>query len=159
MLTRGFFPSVFRSSFRPRTLSDEFRRIQDEMNRLFSGSRYPAAAEYPALNVWSNDVDTVITAELPGIEPDDIQLSVVQNTLTLRGERKAEELKEGESYHRRERREGKFVRTLELPFEVDGDKVEAAFTNGVLSVKLPRAEAHRPKKIEISRQPEKTRAA
>ena len=149
MLTRGFYPSVFRSLLRPRGGSDEFRRIQDEMNRLFTGSRSPAAAEYPALNVWSNDVDTVVTAELPGIDPEDIQLSVVQNTLTVRGERQAEELKEGESYHRRERREGKFVRTLELPFEVDGDKVEAAFTDGVLSIKLPRAEAHRPKKIAI----------
>ena len=149
MVTRGFLPSVFRTSFRPRGAFDEFQRIQEEMNRLFNGSRYPVASEYPALNVWSNEEETVVTAELPGFEKDNFEISVVQNTLTLRGERPTEELKEGEAYHRRERRNGKFVRSLELPFEVDSDKVEAAFRNGVLSIKLPRAEETRPKKIAI----------
>jgi HSP20 family protein len=91
----------------------------------------------------------VVTAELPGFNPDDVEVSVVQNTLTLRGSRTPEELKQGETYHRRERWNGKFVRTLELPFEVDHDKVEAQFRNGVLSIRLPRAPQNLPKKITV----------
>ena len=149
MLTRTLFPSVFRNGARLWDPFRDLRHIQEEMNRLVDQVWYPRVTEYPPLNVWSNEEETIVQAELPGFAPEDIDISVVQNTLTLRGSRKPEELKEGETYHRRERWTGQFVRTLELPFEVDTDKVEAEFKSGVLSIRLPRAEEHKPKKIEV----------
>ena len=149
MLTRTLFPSAFRNGTRLWDPFRDLRHIQEEMNRLVDQVWYPRATEYPPLNVWSNEEETVVQAELPGFAPEDIDISVVQNTLTLRGSRKPEELKEGETYHRRERWTGQLVRTLELPFEVDSDKVEAEFKSGVLSIRLPRAEEHKPKKIEV----------
>lgn len=146
MSTRNFFPSL--SPFNLRDPFGELQRLSQEFDRSFGG-RWRPAAEYPALNVWNNTDSVIVTAELPGFEPSDIEVSVVQNILTLRGSRTANDLKEGETYHRRERWTGKFVRSLELPFEVDNTKVEAEFKNGVLSIRLPRAEEHKPRKIEI----------
>ena len=80
---------------------------------------------------------------------EDLDISVLNNSLTLRGTRKRAELKEGETYHRQERWQGKFVRSLELPFAVDAEKVEATYKNGVLTVVLPKKEEVKPKAIEI----------
>jgi HSP20 family protein len=107
------------------------------------------AASYPPLNIWSNEEGLVITAEVPGISPDEIEISVVGETLTLSGERKAEELDEGTRYHRQERGSGKFSRTVQLPFPVDVDEVNALFVDGVLEIKLPRTEADKPRKIAV----------
>ncbi|RME98752.1 MAG: Hsp20/alpha crystallin family protein [Chloroflexi bacterium] len=129
----------------------EIEQIQREMNRMFrhmsTGPR--VAPGYPAINVWANDEGVVVTAELPGVKTEDIDISVVGNTLTLSGERRPDELKDGEKYHRRERRQGKFTRTFELPFGVEADKVEAMFERGVLHISLPRAEAEKPRKIAV----------
>jgi HSP20 family protein len=144
MLTHTFLPSVFRGSLRPWNGFGEFGRLHDEVSRLFS-----TGSEFPALNAWSNDEETIVKAELPGFEPENIEISVEGNTLSLRGEREAEELKDGETYYRRERWNGKFARSLKLPAGVDADKVEAEFSNGLLSIKLPRAEAHKPRKIPV----------
>lgn len=131
----------------------EIDRVQREMNRLFSSlygsSRTQGAPSFPAMNVWTNPDGAVITAELPGVNPDDIDISVVGETLTLTGSRTPQELKEGEKYHRRERGYGKFTRTFQLPFTVEANKVEAVFNKGVLHISLPRAEADKPKKITI----------
>jgi HSP20 family protein len=83
------------------------------------------------------------------VDPGDIEISVRDDTLTLRGSRKAVELEEGTTYHRRERGSGAFARTVELPFRVEGGKVEATFEKGVLKISLPRAEEDKPKKITI----------
>jgi HSP20 family protein len=149
MLTRTLFPTVFRNGTRNWAPFRELGDIHREMDRLFDRTWAPRSTEYPPLNVWSNEDEMVVQAELPGFAADDIDISVVQNALTLRGSRKPEELKEGESYHRRERWTGQFVRTLELPFEVDNSKVEAEYKHGVLSIRLPRAEEHKPKKITV----------
>ena len=131
----------------------EFDRLQREMNRLFdtvfSDVRRRSAPNYPAMNIWTNEEGAVITAELPGISPDDIDISVVGETLTLSGERKPDQLSQGDKYHRRERPYGKFSRTIQLPFLVDVDGVEALFEKGVLHISLPRAEADKPKKIAV----------
>ena len=105
--------------------------------------------DYPAMNVWTNEDGAVVTAELPGVEPDNINIAVTGDTLTLKGSRTPEELKEGEQYHRRERGHGQFTRTFQLPFQVEAEKVEANFEKGVLSITLPRAEAEKPRKIAI----------
>ena len=140
-------PYSFRSPWR------EMERMRREMNRLFA--RMPtsfegtAAPAYPAMNLWSDQDGAIVTAELPGVDPDDIDILVVDDILTLKGGRQPDELKEGETYHRRERRHGGFTRALQLPFQVDADKVEAVFEKGVLRISLPRAEADKPKKIAI----------
>ena len=132
----------------------EVERMQREMDRLFntfSGGRdrLQAAPSFPAMNVWTNPEGAVLTAELPGVNPEDIDISVVGETLTLTGTRQPEELQEGEKYHRRECGYGKFTRTFQLPFAVEADKVDAVFEKGVLHISLPRAEADKPKKISV----------
>ena len=131
----------------------DMARLQNEMNRLFSdtfalsGGR--TAPGYPAMNVWTNEDGAVITAELPGVSAENIDISVVGDTLTLSGTRKPEELKEGEKFHRRERSFGNFTRSFQLPFSVETNKVDAVFEKGILLISLPRAEVDKPKKIAV----------
>jgi HSP20 family protein len=137
----------FRSPWR------EMERLRRDMNRLFA--QMPTsfvgdvAPTYPAINVWTDENGAIVTAELPGVAPDDIDVSVVGDTLTLKGSRQPDELEEGGSYHRRERRYGTFTRAFQLPFQVEPDQVEATFGNGVLQISLPRAEEDEPKKIAV----------
>lgn len=130
----------------------EMNRIQREMNRLFDAAGGGTAREYPAVNIWSNAEAAVITAELPGYDPKAVSLSVLSDTLTIRGKRPVRELKEGEEYLRQERACGEFERSIRLPFSVENEKVEARFKNGVLNILLPRAEADKPRKIQIKTQ-------
>ena len=149
MLTTTCLPSVVRSS-RPRTGPfGELWRIHDQVDRAFNANWNGWTAKFPALDARSNNEETVIRAELPGFAPGDVDISLEQNVLTLKGARQTEEKTEGEVYHRQERWTGEFARSLELPYEADGSKVEAEFSNGVLTIKLPRAEEHKPKRIEI----------
>jgi len=132
----------------------EMERLQRDVNRLFYDSFTQAGgrvgpANYPVMNVWSNDEGAVVTAELPGVEVEDIDISVVGDTLTLSGSRQADELDEGEKFHRRERGFGKFSRSFQLPFRVEVDRIEATFEKGVLHISLPRSEADKPKKIDV----------
>jgi len=127
-------------------------RLQREMNRMYDSfypSRLRPAPGYPALNIWTSENGLIVTAEVPGSKPEDIDISVVGETLTLSGERRPDELHEGAQYHRQERGYGKFTRSIQLPFPVDVNHVEAIFNNGVLQVSLPRAEADKPKKIVV----------
>jgi HSP20 family protein len=101
------------------------------------------------MNVWTDENSAVLTAELPGVKSEDIDISVEDEILTLRGGRQREELEESSTYHRRERRFGPFSRTFRLPFHVDAEAVSATFENGVLSIVLPRAEADKPRKITV----------
>ena len=130
----------------------EMEQLRREVDRLFNErttSRSAVAPSYPAMNVWTGEEGTIVTAELPGVKAEDIDISVVGDALTLRGSREREDLGEGESYHRRERRFGSFSRTFQLPFQVESDKVDAVFNNGVLGVSLPRAEAEKARKITV----------
>lgn len=141
-------PFSVRSSLR------EMEWLRREMNDLFEtldrGPRMSQATTYPAMNVWTNPDGAVLTAELPGVNPDDLEISVQGDTLTLRGARNPELLNEGEAFHRRERGSGKFQRAFQLPFAVDASKVEASYELGVLSITLPRAESDKPKKIQVT---------
>jgi HSP20 family protein len=130
-------------------------RLRRRMNRLWAdwptttGYRWRAAPSYPAMNVWTNDEGGVVTAELPGVDPDEIDISVEDDTLTVRGSRQADGPEEGVTYHRRERGRGGFARSVQLPFRVEADQVEATFDQGVLTIELPRAESDKPHKIAI----------
>ena len=140
---------MFRQPFNWR----EIDRLRRDMDRLFEGSmRLPhvRSGRYPAVNVWTNDQEGVIvSAELPGVSPEALDISVTADTLTISGSRAPEDLPEGAQYHRRERFCEPFSRTVQLPYSVDTNKVEASAENGALMISLPRAEAEKPKQIEV----------
>jgi HSP20 family protein len=130
----------------------DMERLQREMNRLlnsFSPSAVRTAAGYPAVNMWVNDEGALVTAELPGFKTDDMDISVIGDTLTISGEKGTEPLPEGASYHRQERGVGRFARTLQLPFTIDAEKIDATFDKGVLNIKMKRSESDRPRKIAV----------
>lgn len=127
-------------------------RLQREMNRLFGSSASSwerVAPGYPALNMWTNEESVILTAELPGVQKENLDIQVVGDTLKLSGERKVEDLPENVRIHRRERGCGKFTRAVQLPFEVDFNKIEALIENGILKITLPRAESSKPRKITV----------
>jgi HSP20 family protein len=127
----------------------EMHRLRQEMNQVFSTLDHPLSEEFPAVNAWLGQEDIVISAELPGVDPANVDISVVGDTLTISGSREPEPLKEGENYHRQERRHGRFTRSLQLPFHVEAGKVEAKYDKGILQMLLPRAEADKPRKISV----------
>lgn len=129
----------------------QMRFAQRDMSRLFDNLRLAAPPEFPLMNVWTGPDGAVITAEIPGVVPEELDISVHQNTVTLRGSRPAEPLEEDAVIHRQERVTGAFARNLILPFRVDGDHATAKFRNGVLWLDLPRPQADRPHKITVSR--------
>jgi HSP20 family protein len=126
----------------------ELRRMQSEMNRLFSGVGATVTREFPPINLWLGDNSVVVTAELPGVGRDDVSLSLIEDVLTLEGERRPHD-ESGARWHRRERGYGSFARTIQLPFRVDPGNVQARFNNGILEIELQRPPEDRPKKIEI----------
>ena len=127
----------------------ELRRMQGEMNRVLSGFNATAARDFPPINIWLGDNSVVVTAELPGVTRDDVNLSLQEDVVTLAGQREPKSQEQNVSWQRRERAYGTFSRTVQLPFRVDPDKVQARFNNGILEIELERLEADRPKKIEI----------
>lgn len=104
---------------------------------------------FPAVNVWQGEEAVAVTAELPGIDPADIDISVRDNVLTIAGERRAPDVPDTARWHRTERRFGKFSRAIRLPFAASDDKVEARMANGVLRLVVGRPEEDKPRKIEI----------
>jgi HSP20 family protein len=123
----------------------EFELAQRQRLRANAQAGY----DFPTVNIWISEDNAVVSTEIPGLEPDALEVSVINNSLTLKGSRKPEALKEGEAFHRRERWSGTFSKTIELPFAVESGKVQARFTKGVLYISLPRAEADKPKKITV----------
>lgn len=142
--------------YRIPNVSREMDKIQREMNRLFDSTfsrRYRNAPSFPAVNVWANEDGLVVTAEVPGINTEVIDIVVVGETMTLSGTRARDELDElnkDTKYHRQERGDGDFTRTVKLPFLVDADNVEASFIDGVLNITLPRKDEDKPKKITVT---------
>ena len=140
---------MFRQPFNWR----EIDRLRRDMDRLLENSmRLPRAraARYPAVNVWTNEQEGVIvSAELPGVSPEKLDISVTADTLTISGSRSPENLPAEAQYHRRERYCDEFSRIVQLPFTVNTNQVEASAENGVLVITLPRAEAEKPKQIAV----------
>jgi HSP20 family protein len=120
--------------------------MDDMLERAFAREK---PQRFPAINYLSKGYDTVVTAEIPGVDPRGINISVEGKTLTISGERNPEELREGETCHRRERWQGRFKRSVELPYDIEGERVEAKFENGVLTVTVHGAEEGKRRKIEI----------
>jgi HSP20 family protein len=135
---------------------NQMQQLQNEMNRLFdrwgtgNGGQMPAA--FPAVNVWEDADAVYVDAELPGLDLKDLEIYVTGgNQLTVKGERKRP-LPDKAVYHRQERGFGNFIRVLTLPFEVDSSKVDARLENGILTIKLAKHEAAKPRKIVVKAQ-------
>ncbi len=134
----------------------DFRGLAERFNRAFMGT--PARRdEEMSLGSWLPPVDIaedkdriVLTAELPGFKEDQIEIQMEGGVLTLRGERKFEDEKEGRNYHRVERSYGQFVRSFTLPNNVDRENIKANFGNGLLEVVLPKREEAKPRQIHIA---------
>lgn len=139
-------------TFRNPSIWREMDRLQRDMNRLFnqySPTVFQSTPSYPALNIWATEESLFISAEMPGVQSKDIDIQVERDTLTISGERSSDQVPEKAQFHRKERGFGKFSRSIQLPFGVNAEKVEAHFKNGVLNITLPRVEAEKPKKISI----------
>jgi HSP20 family protein len=130
----------------------QMRRMQADMNRLFGDIRLSPWTEFPPIDLWTNPDGAILTAAVPGIAADDLEIAVHRDTVTLRGNRKLEPEAEGDNVTplREERTHGPFVRTIKLPFRVDADKAAARFERGILTLTLPRPEADKPHKIKIA---------
>jgi len=133
----------------------EFRSLRHAMDRgmfqFYGPTVWRNAEATPTFPVDLSETDghVVVKAALPGIQPEDVDISVSDGVLTIKGETKSEEKGETENYHRREIRYGAFSRAITLPSEVDDAKAEAEFRDGVLTVTLPKAEEARPKQIKV----------
>ncbi len=132
-------------------------RFRGEINRLFDDffawRPFPRAFEEgdwtPAVDISETNKEIVVNAEVPGIDPKDIDISLTGRLLTIKGERKQEQEEKDKNYHRIECRYGSFSRSLELPADVDAGKVKATYRDGVLKLNLPKAKEQSVKKIEI----------
>jgi HSP20 family protein len=132
-----------------------FQEIQSEMNRLFDTFLgRPAAPEtggrfwMPTVDAWETNDDLILSFDVPGVPEKEISLSITGDLLTLKGERRGNERGNGDSYFHGERTLGRFERSLRLPVPVDAERVKATYRDGVLEVRLPKAESSRPKEIK-----------
>ena len=138
------------------TPSNELRRLQDEINSLFNFDGWDFAPGLfdrnmaPALDMVETADDFVVTVDLPGVNQDDVDLSVADNVLTIKGEKKGGSESEESNYYRKESWEGSFQRTVSLPQGVDADNVHAEMKDGVLSITLPKREEAKPRKINVN---------
>ena len=137
----------------------ELGTIQNEMNRLFNtffetpthGNGATTVRRWvPAMDLVENDNEYVLRADLPGISERDVKIELDDNVLRISGERKSEQEERKQGYYRIERSSGAFSRSLTLPEGVDADAVTATFDQGVLEVRVPKPEARKPRKVEIS---------
>lgn len=128
----------------------EMNRLQQEMDRLFGKTGFDwAVTHYPPVNVWGDADNVYVEAELPGVNPADVDLELTgEQQLVLKGKRVSTD-SESATWHRRERGAGEFERSLELPFAVNSNAVTAKFQNGVLFIKLPKSEEQKAHKIVI----------
>ncbi len=144
------YPGFFGSS--SNTLQ-EMARVRREMDRLFSDlmittPSVSGSGVFPALNVHEDSEKYYVEAEIPGIRAEDIDIAVEGRTLTIGGERKLNGM-ENVSFHRRERRAGRFQKAISLPMDINAEKVLAECRDGVLKLVLPKAETAKPKRIAI----------
>ena len=136
---------------------NELRGVQDDFNRLFSntlprlfnGEEVLSGSWSPRVDIFEEENSIVLEADLPGLKPEEFKLSIENFKLTLSGERKFENEKKGENWHRVERSYGSFVRTFSLPNTVNVEEVKADFKDGVLRVTLPKREEIKARQIEV----------
>ena len=145
---------------------DDFRRFEEMMNRMFnefwgrpgrrlmlpSGERgevVPVESRQPFIDVMETDKEVIATAEMPGLEKQDIKINLTEDRLEISAETKHEEKKEEKGYLYRERRTGSYYRAISLPSPVDPDNSNASYKNGVLEIKMPKTEIKKKKPLKI----------
>ncbi|KPA17420.1 heat shock protein HSP20 [Candidatus Magnetomorum sp. HK-1] len=145
-ITRLFHPTGYNRLY-------HYNLLQNEMNQLFDSffgnQKHVRSAGFPALNVSQDNDNLYVRAELPGIDVNDIEINTDIDTLHIKGKRIIEDSEKNVRYHRRERGSGEFNRTIHLPFAINTEKVSAEMKLGVLSIKLPKADEAKPRKISI----------
>jgi len=129
----------------------QVQRAQSDLNRLFSGLRFYPGTEFPLLNIWTSPDGAAVAVEVPGVAPEDLDITIRRETVTLRGTRPPEKTADGTMVLQQERTHGPFGRTLVLPFRVDADKATARFERGILTLTLPRPEDDKPHQIKVAR--------
>ncbi len=133
------------------TTQDRMNRLFNEtLGRVFGDEEARSGAWLPAVDIYETEQSVIVKAELPGIDPKDVEVTVHEGTLYLKGERKYEKEVKEEHYHHVERAYGSFARSFELPASINEDKVEADFKDGVLTLTMPKREEAKAKKIKIS---------
>lgn len=140
--------------------TDRFQQLRNEMDRLFDGyfgaaplataGLLRSAPSFPAVNVWEDQDNVFVEAELPGVDPKVIELTVSGNLLILSGEKKESKEETGGTLFRSERRYGAFRRSIELPSSADTERVSAEHKHGVLTVRIPRSESSKAKHIRVT---------
>lgn len=151
MLIRRIFnnPALYRNPF------NELERMRRQMDMLagtmFGGAPQQAVASgvYPALNVTEDKDKYFIRAELPGLKQEDLDIQATGKSISISGQKKIAPEDETAKYHRREREAGKFSRIIDLPDNINTEKVEAGLANGILTITIPKAEAAKPRQIAI----------
>ena len=150
MLVRRVWPSrpTFESSF------SDFDHIRREMLRLLDaatgdGAPQPGSGVFPPMNITQDDDNFYLRAEIPGIKPAELSISALRNRVSISGKREIPREHERVSYHRKERPEGAFNRAVTLPTEVDAERVDARYADGILTLTLPKAEQAKPRQIAV----------
>jgi HSP20 family protein len=135
----------------------EMSMLQNHMNRLFDNAMHGWPGESngttqwtPVADIYESENELVVNLDLPGVDPKTVDIQVENNVLTIRGERQFEDKQNKEHFHRVERSYGAFARSFTLATSVDADKIRASYKAGVLSITLPKAEAAKPKRIQIA---------
>jgi HSP20 family protein len=141
-----YWKSLFRNDW------NDFNEIDRFLKKVNSVLKYSPKLtnEFPPVNFWANDNDVLLRVEIPGVESDSLDITVKNNTITLKGKRGKLILDENSSYIKQERGSGAFVRTFALPFKINSDKVKAEYKNGILLVGMQKAEEEKQKKIIVS---------
>ena len=150
MFVRRVWPSrpTFEGSF------SDFDQIRREMLRLLDASTGDGAPDqgagvFPPMNITQDDENFYLRAEIPGIKPAELSISALRNRVAISGKREIPREHERVSYHRKERPEGAFNRSVTLPMEVDAERVDARYTDGILTLTLPKAEQAKPRQIAV----------
>jgi HSP20 family protein len=150
MLVRRVWPSrpTFESS------SSDFDQVRREMLRLLDAATGeaapgPEAGVFPPMNITQDDESFYLRAEIPGIRPAELSISALRNRVSISGKREIPREHDRVSYHRKERPEGAFNRTVTLPTEVDAERVDARYADGILTLTLPKAEQAKPRQIAV----------
>ena len=151
MITRRLFDLPFWTTRNPFLALDRMKREMDLMFDQFStGPYWPLrAGVFPLINLTEDKDNYYVKAELPGLAANDLEITATGNNLSISGERKIPSAGNNVKYHRREREAGKFSRIIGLPGEVDANKVDAKMVDGILAVRVPKAEAAKPKQITV----------
>jgi len=137
-------------------LQSEFSTMQHEIDRMFDRFLHGGTADdgfasswLPAVDIVEHETEYLVNIELPGVKKDDVSISVANDVLTIRGEKKQEKETKEKSHYRTERVYGSFQRSFTLPTSVKSDKIEAYYDNGILTITLPKLEEAKPKQIEV----------